>query len=72
MAHETAGTLLSGDMEHLPRGIAILALLDGGWWFMGRHYHAGCPLHGSRGAGRCRREGILRTIDGGRDSLGSP
>ena len=62
MAHETAGTLLTGDLEYLPLGIAILAMLDGGWWFYGCHYHAGCPRHGDKTVRACRRPGYLRTV----------
>lgn len=61
VAHDTARRLLKSDLEPLPAGIAILALLDRGWWFGGRHYHAGCPHHGTPTGKACRRRGILQS-----------
>lgn len=53
-AHAVSARLLDGDLEVLPSGIAILAMTDGGAWFMGRHYHVNCRHDGSTGRVPCR------------------
>lgn len=58
-AHAISARLLDGDLDILPSGIAILAMLDGGCWFDGVHYHARCPRHGMKGGKFCRRGGLV-------------
>jgi hypothetical protein len=58
-AHRIAARLRDGDLDDLPSGIAILAMLDGGCWFDGVHYHAMCPRDGMKGGKFCRRRGLV-------------
>lgn len=61
MATGIASELAAGDWARLAAGIAILSLTDGGTWFAGRHYHAGCPRDGTEGRS-CRRKGVLSGV----------
>lgn len=63
LAHQISAQLIEGDLAVLPDGIAILAMLDGGWWFNGLHYHAGCPRHGTTKGKTCHRAGVLRPTE---------